>query len=87
MQLAFAHLLMLAFGGGASRYGWFMVHNPERALRFFTFGTEPTFGKRFFLSWNRAAGWFFTGFGCLAVAASLVLLAVDLFTMVENAGK
>jgi hypothetical protein len=64
-----------------------MAHNPERAFRLFTFGTEPNFGKRFFLTWNRGCGWFFTAFGCLAVATSLVLLAVDLFRAVEQAGK
>jgi len=78
---------MLAFGCGTGRYGWFMAHNPERALRLFTFGTEPTFGKRFFLSWNRGVGWFFTVFGCLAIAASLVLLAIDLFTVLEGVGR
>ena len=87
MQVAFAHVLMLAFGCGVGRYGWFMAHNPERAFRLFTFGTEPTFGKQFFITWNRGVGWFFTAFGGLAVATFLVLLVVDLFRVVAQAGK
>lgn len=87
MQLAFAHFLMLVFGSGVGRYGWFMAHNPERALRVFTFGIGPGFGRRFFIQWNRAAGWFFTAFGCLTMSAALILLACDLFTMVGRTGK
>lgn len=87
MQLAFAHLLALTFAYAMVRYGWFMAHNPERALRLFTFGVGAAFGKKFFLSWSRGVGWFFTGFGCIAVAGSLVLLAVDLFAAVRQAGR
>jgi hypothetical protein len=36
---------------------------------------------------EQGVGWFFTAFGCLAVATSLVLLAVDLFRVVEQTGK
>jgi hypothetical protein len=78
MHVVFAHVLMLLFAGAMGRYGWFMAHNPERTLRLFTFGTEPTFGKGFFVRWNKGGGWFFTSFGCLGVALSFFLLALDL---------
>ena len=84
MQLAFAHLLMLVCGIGTGWYGWFMAHNPERVHRLFTFGAAPEFGKRFFVSWNRAVGWCFTVFGGVVVADALFLLAVDLLTAVER---
>jgi hypothetical protein len=79
MQAAFAHVLMLMFAAATARLGWFMAHNPERASRFFTFGTEPAFGKRLAIAWSIAAGWFFTVGGCLGIALYLVLIPIDLF--------
>jgi hypothetical protein len=81
MHVVFAHALMLVFSSATGRYGWFMAHNPEQALRLFTFGTEAAFGKRFFLGWNKGVGWFFTVFGCFGIAVFLALLSVDLFRL------
>jgi hypothetical protein len=79
MQAAFVHALMLSVAAALAWFGWFMAHNPERAIRFFTFGTEPAFGKRFALTWSRAVGWTFTVGGCLGSMLYLVLISVDLF--------
>jgi len=78
MQAATAHAFMLLFAVALARLGWFMAHNPERASRLFTFGTEPAFGKRLALTWGRAVGWFFTVGGCLGIALYLVLITIDL---------
>ena len=78
MQAAFAHALMLLVAAAMGRLGWFMAHSPERAIRFFTFGTELAFGKRFAQIWSKAAGWFFTVFGCLGVPFYLVQILLDL---------
>jgi hypothetical protein len=79
MQAAFGHALMLVFAAAIAWLGWFMAHDPERASRLFTFGSEPAFGKRFVLSWSRGVGWFFTAGGCLGSALYLVLITIDLF--------
>jgi hypothetical protein len=79
MDAAFAHALMLAFAAATARLGWFMIHNPERTSRFFTFGTEPPFGKRLAIAWSKATGWLFTVGGCFGVALYLVLIPLDLF--------
>jgi hypothetical protein len=79
MHAAFAHAFMLVFAAATARFGWFMAHDPERASRLFTFGTEPAFGKRFVLSWSRVVGWVFIVGGCVGSALYLVLIAIDLF--------
>jgi hypothetical protein len=33
-----------------------IIHAPEHASRFFTFGTEPAFGQRFVVALCKAAG-------------------------------
>jgi len=50
---------MLLFAAATARFGWFMAHDPERAVRFFTFGQDPAFGKGFALVWSKLVGWFF----------------------------
>jgi hypothetical protein len=79
MRAAFAHVLMLVFAAAIARLGWFMTHNPARASRFFTFGTEPSFGKWLALAWSNAVGWLFTLGGCFGIALYLVLIPLDLF--------
>lgn len=79
MRAAFAHALMLFVAAAVARLGWFMVHDPERAIAFFTFGTEPAFGKRFALTWSKMAGWVFTAGGCLGTVLYLVLIPIDIF--------
>jgi hypothetical protein len=69
---------MLVFAVALSRVGWFMAHNPERAARFFTFGTEPIFGSNFGTAWCRIVGWTFTwGFG-LGAVLYLILIPIDI---------
>jgi hypothetical protein len=77
MQAAFAHFLMLAFAVLMAKLGWYMAHNPMRALRFFTFGTEPAFGNRFGGVWCRVVGWRFAVGGSLGVLLYLVLIPFD----------
>ena len=79
MQAAFAHTLMLFVAAAVARLGWFMAQNPERAIRFFTFGTEPASGKRFALTWSKMAGWVITVGGCLGTVLYLVLVPIDIF--------
>ena len=79
MQAVAAHALMLVFAAAAARLGWFMVRAPERALRVFTFGAEPAFGKQFGMAWCKAAGWLFTLMGCLGIVLYLVLIPIDLW--------
>jgi len=79
MQTALAHALMLVFAIALTRFGWYMSHAPERALRVFTFGAEPAFGKRLGLAWCKATGWFFIVGGCLGVVLYLVLIPIDLW--------
>ena len=79
MHAALAHVLMLGFAATMARFGWFMVHNPERACRIFLFGQEPAFGKRFAIAWSRTAGWMFMAGGCFGTVLYLVLIPIDLF--------
>ena len=79
MQSAFAHALMLAFAAAMMGFGRYMVRAPERALRVFTFGAEPTFGKRFGVAWCKAAGWLFTVGGCFGIVLYLTLIPIDLW--------
>jgi len=79
MQADFVHTLMLLVAAAMARLGWFMAHNPVRAIRFFTFGVDPAFGKRLATAWSKATGWFFTVFGCFGMAFYLVLILLDLF--------
>jgi hypothetical protein len=50
MQPAIAHAIMLVFAAVAARIGWFMAHNPERALASSLSGlnllSERLLGKR-----------------------------------------
>jgi hypothetical protein len=78
MQAALAHALMLTFAAVLSRLGWFMAHNPERALRFFTFGTEPILGRRFGTAWCRIVGWVFTWGSGFGVVLYLILIPFDI---------
>jgi cytochrome b561 len=79
MKAALVHTLMLFVAAAMARLGWFMAHNPERAIQFFGFGLDPAFGRRFSSAWSKAAGWFFTVFGCFGVVFYLVLILLDLF--------
>ncbi len=55
-----------------------MAKSPERASRFFTFGSDPSFGSKVVIAWCRIVGWFFTVFFSLGVVLYLVLIPVDL---------
>jgi len=70
---------MLFFAAAVARFGWFMAHYPEKAIRIFTFGTEPACGKRFGLTWSRVVGWIFTVGGCIGTVLYLILIPVDFF--------
>jgi cytochrome b561 len=79
MRAALAHTLMLVFAAVVARTGWFMAHAPERALRFFTLGTDPVFGKTFGATWCRTLGWIFTWFFGIGVVFYLILIPIDIF--------
>jgi hypothetical protein len=79
MQPAIAHAIMLVFAAVAARIGWFMAHNPERALRFFTFGTEPAFGKAFGEAWCKTLGWIFCWFFGIGFVFYLVVISINIF--------
>jgi len=72
---------MLAFAAAVAGFGRYMVQAPERALRVFTFGAGPAFGKRFGMAWCKAAGWLFIVGGCLGVVLYLVLIPIDLWRL------
>jgi hypothetical protein len=78
MHAAIAHALMLVFAVAGLKMGWLMAHKPERASRFFTFGTEPIFGGNLVTSWCRIVGWVFTWGSGFGVVLYLVLIPVDL---------
>ena len=79
MHTTLAHTLMLVFAAVVARIGWFMAHNPERALRFFTLGTDPVLGKIFETIWCRTLGWIFTWFFGIGVVFYLILIPIDIF--------
>ena len=70
---------MLFAAAAMARLGWFMAHNPQRAVCFFTLGIQPAFGKRLAITWSRVVGWTFTVGGCLGTVLYLVLISIDLF--------
>ncbi len=78
MQAAFAHFLMLVFAIALLRAGWFMAHNPQRAVRFFTFGTDPIFGANFAIAWCRILGWIFFCGSAFGALLYLVLIPIDI---------
>jgi hypothetical protein len=57
-----------------------MARAPERALRVFTFGAEPAFGKRFGLAWCKVTGWFFIVGGCIGIVLYSVLIPIDFWS-------
>jgi len=70
---------MLVFAAVVARIGWVMAHNPERALRFFTFRTEPAFGKTFAEAWCMTLGWIFFWFFGIGVVFYLIMISIDIF--------
>jgi hypothetical protein len=71
-----AHSVMLLFAATAAALGWHMAHNPAQALRFFTFGTEPMFGKKFFVMFCKISGWL-----CFAVMSAGAAFYIVLIIM------
>lgn len=70
---------MLFAAAAKARLGWFMAHNPQRAVRFFTFAIQPAFGRRLATTWSRIVGRTFTVGGYLGTVLYLVLISIDLF--------
>lgn len=69
-MLAFASAIGLVFAGR------FIVRNPEKLHRIFTFGQAPTrFGVGFF----RVLGWFYIWFGAIAALMFVTGTLVSVF--------
>ncbi len=79
MSIAAAHVLMFFVAAAIARFGWFMAHKPERAIRIFLFGQDPAFGRRFAIAWSKSVGWMFTIVGCFGSVLYPVLIAFNLF--------
>ena len=76
MSLIAFRIVALAFAILIARVGWAMAHNPDKALRWFTFGQEPMFGKAFGLRFCQIVGWFFV----VGMSLGAILLAISLFS-------
>lgn len=72
----FAHSVMLLLAATSAALGWHMAHNPTQAFRFFTFGIEPMFGKKFFVMFCRVSGWlFFAGMSAGGVLYIVLIIS------------
>lgn len=78
LSAVFAHLVMLLFAAATATLGWYMAHNPTQALRFFTFGMEPAFGKKLGVAFCKALGYLFCAFMSAGVVFYSILIVMDI---------
>jgi TRAP-type C4-dicarboxylate transport system permease small subunit len=78
MNASIAHTTMLAFSLLFAFFGWNAAHKPERALRVFTFGTEPIFGKKLGIKFFRLFGWFCFILFAFGAIFYLILIPLDI---------
>jgi len=69
---------MLLFAAAIAILGWYMAHNPIRTLRFFHFGMEPAFGKKFGVAFCKTCGWTFSVGMSAGVIFYFVLIMMDI---------
>ncbi len=74
MPITDAYILALVLAAGLLTGGIFLVRNPEKAARTFSFGqTQNPFGVKFF----RGAGWFYLCGGAIGIVMVVFALVLN----------